>query len=79
MDGVNSLWLLVDRLLAERLIGGSGGSGEEASGSSNSSGPSTSEFLVKWREQGYDASTWEAEADLVPKFAAEIAKFRATG
>lgn len=32
-------------------------------------------FLVKWKGLGYDDVTWESEQDLMPKFAAEIARF----
>ncbi|KAG1665916.1 hypothetical protein FOA52_004505 [Chlamydomonas sp. UWO 241] len=60
--GVNSAWLLVDRIVAERPCE------EERGGLS-------SELLVKWRDLGYDVCTWEHEADL-PAFAAEIARFR---
>lgn len=34
------------------------------------------EYLVKWKELGYDESTWEVEEDVVP-FQAEVEKFKA--
>ena len=34
------------------------------------------EYLVKWKELGYDESTWEVEEDVAP-FQAEVEKFKA--
>ena len=47
VHGVNSQWLLVDRVLAERSQCG----GASISGSSSKQ----SEFFVKWRDLGYEA------------------------
>ena len=33
------------------------------------------QFFVKWKGLGYEECTWEASADLQPKFDAEIARF----
>jgi hypothetical protein len=34
------------------------------------------QYLVKWKGLGYDESTWESPADLLPKFTAELARFQ---
>lgn len=34
------------------------------------------QYLVKWKGLGYDESTWETPADLLPKFTAELARFQ---
>ena len=33
-------------------------------------------YLVKWKGLGYEDCTWEAAADLLPKFQAEIQRFK---
>ena len=33
-------------------------------------------LLVKWKGLGYEDCTWEAAADLLPKFQAEIQRFK---
>ena len=32
-------------------------------------------YYVKWKGLGYDECSWEAPADLLPKFSAEIARY----
>ncbi|KAL0033469.1 hypothetical protein WJX77_010766 [Trebouxia sp. C0004] len=34
------------------------------------------QYLVKWKGLGYDESTWETPADILPKFTAELARFQ---
>ena len=37
----------------------------------------STQYLVKWKGLGYDECTWESDNDLLPKFAAELARFQA--
>ncbi|KAL6763610.1 hypothetical protein V8C86DRAFT_2431788 [Haematococcus lacustris] len=69
LNGVNSQWTLVDRIIAERAVQPGQGKGAVA-------GAAEPSFLVKWRELGYEQCTWEAAAEL-KEFEEEVAAFRA--
>ncbi|GAX74493.1 hypothetical protein CEUSTIGMA_g1942.t1 [Chlamydomonas eustigma] len=91
VNGVNQQWLVVDRIIAER--GGTGVTlSAESRDSQNtntlsSTGTSISggkvstacrlEYLVKWKELGYDACTWESYDDLRENWGSEISAFKA--
>jgi hypothetical protein len=61
VNGVNQQWLIVDRIIAERgsestLPGSAGSAGSSAAVAARKAmATNRLEYLVKWKELGYDA------------------------
>ncbi len=71
IHGVRPEWTVVDRIIARRRAAGKrGGGGDAASGAV--------EYLVKWKELGYEDCTWESESSL-EEYAAEVQRFTERG
>ncbi|GLI68202.1 hypothetical protein VaNZ11_012548, partial [Volvox africanus] len=85
LHGVNPLWLEVDRILAqqpsEQPVGTTGknrGGNTGGSGGKKAGGGSRTmqmEYLVKWKDLGYDQCTWELESD-ISGYEGAIQRFR---
>ena len=65
VHSVRPEWTVVDRIIASRAAGGG-------------SPAAAQEYLVKWKELGYEDCTWEDE-NALEDFAAELQRFRERG